>query len=335
MERWDEEAADAATAAMARAEGGNAVFDLFARFGMRDFRSIGHKAIYVANSWRTLHCIGHQHAEPVLRSLAYALLNHEGEPNPAKSDLAPDRPWRRNQELADKIRPDWQDGKADDAATKEFLGALHNASPDDACDMVVDLINKGVSPRSVYDALLVGAGELLMRQPGIVGLHVVTSTNALRYIYEAAGDDRTRKLALLQNAAFLPLFRQAMPSRGRLGDDRVLELEPEKLPDDHEAALSEIFQSVSDNRMAAARKTLAYLQDGQSAKDFIDAARRMVFVKGNDSHDYKFSSAVLEDYYHVSPAWRNAYLSTSVFSLCGAGERDNPLVQRIRQALSA
>ena len=51
----------------------------------RDFRSIGHKAIYVANSCRTLQCIGWQHAEPVLRSLAYALLMHEGG-NPAKRD---------------------------------------------------------------------------------------------------------------------------------------------------------------------------------------------------------------------------------------------------------
>ncbi len=50
---------------------------LFFRYGCRDFRSIGHKAIYVANSLRTLQCIGWQHAEPVLRSLAYALLESQ------------------------------------------------------------------------------------------------------------------------------------------------------------------------------------------------------------------------------------------------------------------
>ena len=47
--------------------------ELSARYGMRDFREIGHKAIYVANSFRTLEVIGWQHAEPVLRWLAYAL----------------------------------------------------------------------------------------------------------------------------------------------------------------------------------------------------------------------------------------------------------------------
>ena len=48
-------------------------FELFARFGCRDFRDIGHKAIFVANSFRTLDCIGWRHAEPVLLSLASTL----------------------------------------------------------------------------------------------------------------------------------------------------------------------------------------------------------------------------------------------------------------------
>jgi hypothetical protein len=77
MDNWDTAAADAAVAGLARSSGAQEVFELFARYGARDFRDIGHKAIYVANSWRTLQNIGWQHAEPVLRSLAYALLEHE------------------------------------------------------------------------------------------------------------------------------------------------------------------------------------------------------------------------------------------------------------------
>src|SRR5207249_4186104 len=64
MDDWDESAADAAVTGLARTAGAHEIFDLFARYGCRDFRSIGHKAIYVANSWRTLNCIGWQHAEP-------------------------------------------------------------------------------------------------------------------------------------------------------------------------------------------------------------------------------------------------------------------------------
>ena len=45
---------------------------------------------------------------------------HEGD-NPAKRDDAADRPYRRNLELAKKIRADWQDGKLDKSATTELL----------------------------------------------------------------------------------------------------------------------------------------------------------------------------------------------------------------------
>ena len=69
MESWDEKKADAAVAGLVRSAGANEIYELFYRFGARDFRDIGHKAIFVANSWRTLQFIGWQHAEPVLRSL--------------------------------------------------------------------------------------------------------------------------------------------------------------------------------------------------------------------------------------------------------------------------
>lgn len=88
MDSWDEPAADRAVAVLARTAGANAVYERLFRFGMRDFRDIGHKAIYVANSLRTLQSIGWQHAEPVLRSLAYALLAHEGD-NPQNAMTRP------------------------------------------------------------------------------------------------------------------------------------------------------------------------------------------------------------------------------------------------------
>ena len=62
---------------------------------------------------------------------------------------------------------------------------------------------------------------------------------------------------------------------------------------------------------------MGYSTIKRDAKPFIDAARVLVFRKGNDSHDYKFSSAVLEDYRRVSPRWRDRYLAASVFNLQG------------------
>ncbi len=325
MDSWDELRADAAAAGVARSMGRNEAFELFARYGARDFRDIGHKAIYVANSFRTLEAIGWQHAEPVLRSLAYALLKFDGD-NPSKSDSAPDRPGRRNAEVVKKVRPDWQNGKPSNGATSDLLATLRTASDEDTCAAVVNLLNTGTAAAAIWDALLAGAGELLMRKTSIVTLHAVTSTNALRYAYETTADPQTRLLMLLQACAFVPLFRAAA---GKLSDVRVDQLDPADGAD-----VAGIFDAATHDRAAASRKALGYLDANGSPDDLMHAARRLVFLKGNDAHDYKFSSAVLEDYYHVSPEWRNRFLAASLYYLPASGAKDNALVGRIRAAIA-
>lgn len=331
MDRWDVAATDAAAAGLARSAGVNEIFEVMFRYGARDFRSIGHKAIFVANSLRTLNCIGHQHVEPIFRSLAYALLSHEGE-SPATRDETADRPWRRNVERAQKIRPAWLEGKTDPAATLDMLAALRQGSEDETSEKVVELLNREVSPQAIWDALFVGAGELLVRQPGIVALHAVTTTNALRYAWNTTASDDTRRMMLLQNAAFLAMFRQAMGRNVKAY--KLDELAPVPLESGGSKALEEIFADVNRDKMKAAGKTLAYLQSHPEPIEFADTARLLIFLKGSNAHDYKFSSAVLEDYQNISPAWRGRYLASSVFNLRGSGGADNRLVQRTRAALA-
>ncbi len=331
MEKWDEAAADAAVAGLARTANASEIFEVFCRYGSRDFRDIGHKAIYVANSWRTLQHIGWQHAEPVLRSLAYALLYHEGE-NPATQDALPDRSWRRNQGLAARIRNEWHQGQAGMKAAADMLATLRAGTEAETCDKVVELLNRGIAPQAIWDALFQGAGELLMRQPGLVALHAITSTNALHFAFQTSRSDENRRLLLLQNAAFLPLFRGDR-SGGKAVRIDLFEALP--LKSAGPAVIEEIFATVSSDRMAAARKVLSYLEGNPRPAGLIDAARQLVFLKGRDSHDYKFSSAVLEDYYHISPAWRDRYLAASMFNLRGSAGPDNDLVKRTRVALNA
>jgi hypothetical protein len=337
MDNWDESAADVAVAQLARTAGAAELYELFFRYGMRDFRSIGHKAIYVANSWRTLQCIGWQHAEPVTRSLAYALLMHEGS-NPAKRDDPADRSFRRNEELAKGIRAEWQDGKPEASATEQILETLRTASNDESCDAVVEMLNRGIAPQSIWDALQVAAGELLMRQPGIVSLHAVTTTNALSFAYNTSGNDNTRRLLLLQNAAFVPMFRDAMGERGRIKEATIADLQ-EGAEKQDDVTVEQIFADIRRSPMTAARSLLAYLRqpsaDATAANRVIEAARMLVFLKGDDPHDYKFSSAILEDYYLVSPKWRDAYLAANTFMLPSSEDQDNSLVERTRAALSA
>ena len=332
MDNWDESAADAAIVGLARTAGAHEIFEIFARYGMRDFREIGHKAIYLANSFRTLECIGWHHAEPVLRSLAYGMLDRDGDRvNPAKADLPKDRPFRRSLELVTEIRPAWLEGKPSAEATKEMLRVIREGSAADASAKAVELLNRGVTPQSLYDAYFDGAGELLMRAPGILSLHATTFTNAMHYAFRHCRDRDTRKLLLLQNAAFLPLFRGNSQDKGIHIDS----LEPVELKNSGAEAVTEIFADLSRDRLGSAGKVLAYLKESSDPKLLADAARRLIFLKGTDSHDYKFSSAVLEDYQFMSPPWRDRYLAASVFNLKGANASDTQLVQRVRAALSS
>jgi hypothetical protein len=134
--------------------------------------------------------------------------------------------------------------------------------------------------------------------------------------------EHTRRLALLQAAAFLPLFR------GKLDKAvHVDEVEPQT------ATVEDVFAEVSKDRMAASRKVLGYLKEGGDASSLIHEARRLIFLKGRDAHDYKFSAAILEDSASLSPEWRDRLLASSVHYLKGSGAPDNGLLPRIREAL--
>lgn len=325
MDSWDEERTDAAIAGLVRGAGAQEVFDVMCRYGARDFRDIGHKAIYVANSWRTLQTIGWHHAEPVLRSLAYALLQHRGG-NPAEGDAEADLPGRHNLELLKTIRAGWQRGLPDAEATTCFLQVLREGDWKTASEEVAALLNRGVSPRSLWDACFAHAGEMLMRQPGIVTLHASTTTNALHYAHQHTFHDETRRFLLLQAAAFLTLFRD----RGGAGKGLLID---RFAPAEGAPGVEEVFAEMSRDRSSAARLALAHLERGGDPRAFLETAQRLIYLKGTDSHDYKFSSAIIEDCRHLAPSLRNRFLAASTAWLQGSGRDDSPLVARTRAAL--
>ncbi len=330
MDNWDVEKADRGITAWWRTAGAAEVFEPFWRLGARDFRDIGHKAIYAANAWRTLQTIGWRHAEPVLRSLAYGMLDHEGT-NPATRDDWRDKPGRDNLVRLETLKPLSFAGKRDPAVSKEILTALRTLSAAEASKLVADHINDGVHPATIWNGLFLHAGELLMRQPGIVGLHTLTSLNALHFAYETSASERTRAYLLLQSAAFLPFFREAMQGRGKVASDKLDALEPVQTKN----GVDEILADVTRDRMQAARKTLALLtRDPNQIGPLMKQARRLIFAKGTDSHDYKFSSAVLEDVYQLAPSLRPTFMAASMFNLRGSGDRDNSLIRRAEAALA-
>ncbi len=334
MDRWDVEAADAAVAGLVRSASTWEIYELLFRYGAGDLRDIGHKAIYAANSFRTLNCIGWQYAEPVLRSLAYALLCHSGEPNPSEADLAPDRPWRESTRIAQAFPSGWSAGRVDAGASEALRGALSSDGYKQVQQLAIEQLSQGVAVQSIWDAIFLGASELLVQQPGIISLHALTSSNALHFAFQTVASDDSRRRILLQNLAFLCHFRDRLP---KINDQHTEKLQalvtPMNLAADHSGA-EHVFAELHSQPTEGARKAYSYLLCGGSPAALMDEARRMVFLKGTDSHDYKFSSAVLEDFYHVSPALRNQYLAAATYMLHGADEPDNSLVHRIRTAFS-
>ena len=85
LDRWDLEAVDPAILDFARLATRGQLSEVLFRYGARDLREIGHKAIAVQNVHRLLSIVGPESAPPVLRSLAAALQNHGNDPNPATS----------------------------------------------------------------------------------------------------------------------------------------------------------------------------------------------------------------------------------------------------------
>ena len=331
MDHWDESKSDAAAAALVRNADANDVFEAFVRYAARDYRNIGHKVIFAANAWRTLQTIGWKHAEPVMRSLAYAMLNHHGEPNPSTSDLDADRPWRQNMKLARSLNDDWHDGRIDVGATQSLIDALRSGTPQEASAATAETLNDGISPQSVFDALHTVSAELLMKQSGIIALHAVTTTNAIRFLFDTSTVDETRRMLILQNAAFLPMFLKSMRRRGRVGEYSIDSLTADE---NTVSDLESIFVNVGRNRSAAWDGVYRYLDQGNDAQELLAAARRLIFLKGSNSHDYKFSSALLEDYHKISPAFRNQFLAAGSTMLRGSTTADNGLVARIRNAVT-
>jgi hypothetical protein len=328
MEVWDPEAADAAVAALCRSAGAAGTMEPLWRMAVRDQRNIGHKAIFAAQSWRTLQTIGWEHAEPVLRSLVFGMLDLQGDSRPR-----PVGPYEANLENAPKIRGEWTIGREDPAATRALLQVMRQATPEAASQEAVKLLNQGISPGSLWDAVVLSSCELLMHSPGILALHATTASNALHYIYTASGDDTTRRLALLQAVGWQPLYR----GRTKLSDSAGIDATQSSTDaavaagDD---ALGEIFSTINDNRGKAGAKALAYLARGGSAELIFDAERRLIFHKGRDSHDYKYGAAVWEEcLWSTEPKWRPNIIAASLFNIPGAKSADSPLMIRAREAV--
>jgi hypothetical protein len=334
LDNWDREAADAAIVQYLQVAEPDEIFAVLFPYGARDLRAIGHKAIAVSNAHRVIGVVGRAHAEPVLRSTVAALLNPEGDPDPAHHDLEADRPWRQNQQrLAQLTRS--APAQHASMARNEVRTALDRVSDADAGAAVIELLQRGVSQETIWQGLFDYAAELLMRAPSIVLVHAQTTANALHYAYRVCASEPTRQMLLLQAAAFVAMFSQ-MAGTAVPGSD-LETLQPVAPHAQGREAVDEIFSdAVAGRRPQAIRKSLGYLRGGGDAAQLIAAVRHHLVYNAEEAHQYKFTEAVLDSYAQMpDPAWRNRFLSAGMAFFTAPAKHPRPLISEALELLQS
>jgi hypothetical protein len=185
-------------------------------------------------------------------------------------------------------------------------------------------------------------------------LHSNTSTNALHYAFRTATAPATRLLVLLQAVAWATDKTSADRAGGGLRELSITELPAIELPMSSEDAITEIFAQLPARHYRWDKKVGAILSYGK--RDDADEACRKIFVlardrpnaiplfvqtahswlcrkASNDSHEYKFLAAILEDTGWVSREWRPHLLAAAVHYFHGNQSPDNPVIQQTREAL--
>lgn len=319
LDAWDEKAADTAAIALHASASLDDAFEILWRYAARDFGAIGHKAIWTAQAHRTLLEIGWCHGEPVLRSLVFGMLDGK----PGENDAS----HAENRARAVGLPDAWQDGSRDDDAASRLRDGLREATGEGAARLVEDLLAAGVAVGSVWDGLRLFAFEQLWLRPGIVAVHPVTTVNALRYAFERARDDATRRVLLLQAASWSIGFRDFLAGRpafaGRSGLDR---LEP---GGDKDLDAGAVFALAARDRDAAIAAAHAAVEaDGLPA--FASRAREALLVQVREHHDYKFAAAAFAEIADAAEHWRPLLAAASLAYLRAPAEADGPFATRAR-----
>ncbi|MGH9657157.1 MAG: hypothetical protein ACRD96_01365 [Bryobacteraceae bacterium] len=330
MEAWDQERAERAVVALARHRAGGEVIDMLWRYGARDYRNIGHKAIYVANAARTLHTIGWQHAEPVLRSVVLALLDF-GREQQVNGYALDDQCYNANAKRVNEIAGDVNRPEGD---TVSILDVLRTASPGEACaDIAARLAKGSTGAAAVWDAVHLAAAELRMRSRpanAIVSIHAVTAANALHHGWLAAPESRLRLLLLLQAAGWMAQFRHFSSAReNALRDFAITRLEPGAEDSSPQEILS---ASLADPDPLAAR-VVRLARDLPARQSFFSAAVRNIVTKAEEVHLYKYLAALIEDVPLVRPEWQPHLTAAVVYYTKGSNDPEPVAIKRAREAL--
>jgi hypothetical protein len=342
MESWDLERAERAVVSLARADAAAVTVDKLRRYGARDFRNIGHKAIYVANASRTLDAIGWQYAEPVLRSLVLSLLDFGMEQEVNGYKLADQCYGANLQRVADtfkRLPANWDSKQGDQTATRELLELWRTSTPEEMCaDVAKRLTTSKARAGAVWDAVHLASAEIAMRvqgRAGIVGIHAVSSANGLRHAYSVSKAPETRYLLTLQGVGWMGQFQTAANQRESLRTVKITELEPSGGTVSTEEAIAEIFAGIPARADASAGQILRLARETQNRDAVLNAALKLTVTKGDEVHYYKYLAALMEDIPQVSGAWQPYLTAAVAYYAKGLSHPESEPMRRAREAMKS
>jgi hypothetical protein len=356
MNRGEQDRAEAAIVALGRGQGARPTLEHLWQYGCRNGGTGGHMAIALANSFRALETVGWQEAEPALRFVVQDWFS--------MGYVKPDGSHQRNQARVDehlkRLPADWAGERAEKVATRELLGLIREGKAEPASALAIQQLRRGVKAQALWDAVYLATAELLVRHKDGWGLasrplHANTSTNAMHYAFRTATVPATRLLVLLQAVAWATDRTGGDRAGGGLRDLSITDLPAIKLPASSADAIAEIFAQLPERHYRwdakkgnavltygkradadeACRKAFALAKERPNAVPlFVQTAHSWLCRKAsNDTHEYKFLAAILENAGWVSPEWRPHLLAASVHYFHGDRSPDNPVIQQAREAL--
>ncbi len=326
MDAWDAEQADRALVGLLPFHDRDSFFELLWPYAARCYVDLGHKIIFCTQVERVIRRLDWRHAEPALRSLINGLLYLSDSITDSELEA-----FERSRQLASGLPDGWLNGREDPAASAALLAELRASDSASAQKLVVGAFKAGIGPATVWDGLRLYASELFHRRPTAAArrhgpVHGVTEVNAFAYAWRTSRNDATRRLMILQAAAWLPFMRRDLIRFfGDLEGAGLDALGNEKCT---AASIGNIFEQPSP---ASARILID--RQPEAAPAFLEQMRRHLTERAFQSHQYKYAAAIQEEAALVHPSWASRILAPAITYLPTPRDAQSKVLERSLHAL--
>lgn len=323
--------ADQAITRMARSGSMYAAYELMLEWAVKDFHSIGHKAILLSGVWRCLEYSGWDGSETILRGVTYALLA-DGNVTADKEKGWWEKDYSENLRLTHKIPGSAFLPAAPEKDTEHLLKKVRQLDARSSSELVAERLQQGLPMQCVWDAVFLAAADAVMNRPNIPMLHCITVSHALYSLWQRTANTTMRRVIPLQALNYVVQMKQQRTD-GEWNNLDILDLKmksPASTP--LKEQLEQLGNAIGTDHIEARDRLRQYpLNDGWwTLKQQLNS---WLLSKSNKAHDFKYGAAVLETVEWLSPGWRTPYIAACSRLLMGENMPDSSESQKIDEWL--